>query len=184
MDVIVAYLQYILELLVTPNGMVAVAGIVGLVWLYRLYDRSRQISGLRVVVVEDDTWFVHRDDTHRLVMVITLELTNTSGQEVHVANARFSGYSPKEITPPILLEGKNTSVAVPYPEGAHYYRGLDYRLSPFATERIWLYYESGSVSLRNKMGAPLVLRAADGKRTAVRVEMYRHPQQVALHRER
>ena len=183
MDAISVYVKYILDLLLTPNGIAAMAGVVGLIWLYRIYDRSRLIPGLRVVLVEDDTWFIHRDDTHRLVAVVTLELTNTSGQEVSIANARFSGYSPKEITPPILLEGKNTSTPLQYPDGVHYYRGMDYRLSPFATQRLWMYYESGSVDLRNRMSAPLVLRAADGRRTSVVVETYRHATQLELYRE-
>ena len=183
MDTIIAYLRFIVDLLLTPKGIAAVAGVVGLVWLTRLYDRSRQIPGLRVEVLPDDSWFIHRDDTHRLVAVVTLQLSNAAGQEIRLVNARFSGYSPKETTPPLLLEGKNTSVPPPYPEGDSFHKGLDYRLSPFSTRHIWLYYESGSVDLRNRMGAPLVLRASDGKRTSVRVDLYRHPTQIKLYRE-
>jgi len=178
-----AYFKYILDMLMTPNGVAAVACVAGLIWLARLYDRSRQIPGLRIRVVEDDSWFIHRDDTHRLIATVTLELTNTSGSEIRILNARFSGYVPRETTPPILLEGKNTATPLPYPDGAHYYRGLDYRLGPFSTERVWLYYESGSVDLRNRMSAPLVLRADDGKRSSIRVELFRHPKQVELYKE-
>jgi hypothetical protein len=167
----------------TPNGLLSVAGLVGLAWLAKLYLRKIEIPGLVVAVVPEDTWFIHRDDNHRLAAVVTLRLTNKSGQEIRLRSARFSGYAPKERALPILLEGKASSHPLPFPTGDQYYNGKDYSIAPFTTSTIWLYYDSGSVDLRNRMSAPLVLRDARGKRTSVRVEMSRHPYQLQLYQQ-
>lgn len=178
-----AYFSFAFRLLMTPNGLLAVAGMVGLAWLVRLYLRKIEIPGLAISVVPEDTWFIHRDDNHRLAAVVTLRLANKSGKEIRLRSARFSGYSPKETAAPILLEGKASSHPLPFPSGDQFHNGRDFGISPFTTATIWLYYDSGSVDLRNQMSAPLVLRDAQGKRSAVRVEMSRHPYQLQLYQQ-
>jgi len=178
-----AYLSYVFQLLMTPNGLMTVAGVGGLAWLVKLYLRKIEIPGLEVAVVPEDTWFVHRDDNHRLAAVVTLRLTNKSGQEIRLKSARFSGYAPKEHVTPILLEGKASSHPLAFPKGEHYYSGKELGIAPFTTSTIWLYYDSGSVDLRNRVSAPLVLRDARGKRTSVRVEITRHPYQLQLYQQ-
>lgn len=178
-----AYLIYVFRLLMTPTGLLSVAGLVGLVWLGRLYLKRIEIPGLVVAVVPEDTWFIHRDDNHRLAAVVTLRLTNKSGQEIRLKSARFSGYAPKEHVVPILLEGKTTSHPLPFPQAEHYYHGKEFAIAPFSTTTIWLYYDSGSVDLRNRMSAPLVLRDTKGKRTSIRVEITRHPYQLQLYQQ-
>ena len=178
-----AYFKFAMQLLLTPNGVLTVSGIVGVLWLMRMYNRKMEIPGLEIDVLREESWFVHRDDTHRLVAVVSMELRNKSGQEIRFKSIRFSGYQPRKETPPILLEGRRMSVPLPYPDYVHYYQGADFRLAPFTTQRVWCCYESGSVDLRNRMSAPLVLRSETGKRTAVRVELVRHPYQIQLYRE-
>lgn len=178
-----AYIAYAFRLLMTPNGLASVAAVLGFLWFIRLYRKKVEIVGLTAEIVPDDSWFVHRDDNHRLAAVISLRLHNRGGTEIRLVSVRFSGYAPKEVVSPILLEGKNTSHPLPFPSHDHYYRGIDYRIAPFATQSIWLYFDSGSVELHSKMSAPLVLRDHHGKRTSVRVEITRHPYQVQLYRQ-
>lgn len=178
-----AYFKYAFTLLMTPNGIAALLGLAGVVWLARMYLKKIEIPGLTVAFLKDESWFLHRDDSHRLVIVVSLELTNRSGQEARFKSIKFSGYSPRREAPPVLLDGKQTSVPAPFPEYDQYYEGAGYGAAPFTTQRIWLYFESGSVDLRNRMSAPLVLKTVGGRRTSVRVDLYRHPHQVQLYRE-
>ena len=178
-----AYFKYALTLLMTPNGIAAVVGVAGVIWLARMYLKKIEIPGLTVEFLKDESWFLHRDDSRRLVIVVSLELTNKSGQEARFTSIKFSGYSPRQEALPVLLEGKQTSVPAPFPEYDQYNAGADYGAAPYATQRVWLYFESGSVDLRNKMSAPLVLKTGNGRRTSVRVDLYRHPYQVQLYRE-
>lgn len=178
-----AYLSYIWKLLITPNGILSVLGVAGIVWLWRLYGKKMEIPGLAAELIPEESWFIHRDDNHRLVIVISLRLTNKGGKEIRLVNAKFSGYSPKEQSLPVLLEGHDRSVPLPFPKHEQYFKGKEFGVAPFASKQIWLYYESGSVDTRHRLGAPLILRSADGKRTPVRVELTRHVQQLQLYRE-
>ena len=178
-----AYLKYAFKLLMTPNGIASIVGLAGVAWLVRMYLKKIEIPGLTVAFLKDESWFLHRDDSHRLVIVVSLELTNRSGQEARFKSMKFSGYTPRQEAPAVLLEGKQTSVPAPFPEYDQFYEGAEYGAAPFTTQRVWLYFESGSVDLRNRMSAPLVLRTADGRRTSVRIDLYRHPFQVQLYRE-
>jgi hypothetical protein len=178
-----AYLSYALKLLLTPNGIAAAAGVAGLVWLWRFYRKKMEIPGLDVETIPSDTWFVNRDDDRRLCMVVSLRLANRSGQEIRVSSARFSGYSPRKDVRPILLEGRQVSLPLPFPQYDHYYRGGQYSIPPFTTRTVWFCYERGSAELRNQLDAPLVLRDANGRRTSVRVTLYRHPYQAQLYKE-
>ena len=176
-----AYFKLFLELLLSPNGMLTAGAAVAAAWLARLYFKKKRIPGLVVETIPEDTWFVHRDDNRRLSIVIALRLVNKSGREARIRSVRFSGYSAAQEAPPILLEGAQTSAPLPYPKGEQYRAGMEFRIPPYSTQTAWALYVSKSVDLRNRMSAPLTIRSTDGKRTALRVELRRHPWQIALY---
>ncbi|GIX06137.1 MAG: hypothetical protein KatS3mg115_0540 [Candidatus Poribacteria bacterium] len=178
-----AYLKYLWNLIWTPNGLLTVGTILGVVWLYRLYSKRMEIPGLTIEVLGQESWFVHRDDNHRMVIVLSLRLQNRSGQEVQIERMRFSGYAPVEKPTPIVLEGKRNSVPLPYP-GHEFYSGREpLSIPPYSERTVWVCFESRVVDLKNRIAAPLVLRSKSGHRNSVRVQLARHPYQIQLYYE-
>ena len=69
-------LHLLFEFIKTPIGNWTVLGLTLVVILAVLYDRNRQISGLSVEQIIEDTWFVTRDDNRKLAIFISLEFCN------------------------------------------------------------------------------------------------------------
>ena len=176
-----AYLKMIAQLLFTPNGALAAAATAAAALLIRAALKKREIPGLTIETVPQDTWFIHRDDNRQLAIVVTLKIDNRSGRETRLETMRFSGYKPQNDAPPILLEGAQTSAPLPYPDAEQYRPDQACAVPPFSTQTLWALYASKSVHLRNKLSAPIILKSSDGKRTALRVDIRRHPWQIALY---
>ena len=98
-------LKELQQFLSTSAGVWTLTGLAGFVVLAIVYHRQRQIPGLTVENIEDDTWFINRDDNHRLAIVVSLHLTNKSGMPIRLRNCKLSGYSPKEPPSRVVLRG-------------------------------------------------------------------------------
>lgn len=151
--------------------------------LWFVYDRHRRIPGLDIELIEDDTWFVSRDDSRRTAIVISLQLRNKTGRPVHIAKCRISGYLPRENPRPIYLDGYQKTVEIPFPAAELYYAGLDSRVDPYTTKQVWMYFESRSVHMKSILQAPMTIRDTNGKRTRIQVQIPRNMQQVLIYRE-
>ena len=125
----------------TETGIVVLLGIASIIVLWKVYDRHRQIPGLQVEVLQEDTWFVSRDDVRHTAIIISLRLTNKTGRPVRLARCRISGYAPRENPTPIYLDGHQKTVEIPFPDYPIYYAGLDYIVSPYSTQSLWMYFE-------------------------------------------
>ena len=76
------------QFLLSSAGMWTLTGLVSSVVLAIVYHRKRQIPGLTVENIEDDTWFINRDDNHRLAIVVSLHLTNRSGMPIRLRKCK------------------------------------------------------------------------------------------------
>ena len=138
-------LKQILQFLATPTGNWVIFGLVSFVALAIVYNRKRQIPGLTVEVIPEDTWFINRDDNHRLAIVVSLHLINKSSAPIRIRKCKLSGYSPKPPPEQLLLQGHDTSVELTYPKhdlfvdvGAHPSEHTsEYVLNPYTEQRMW-----------------------------------------------
>ncbi len=156
-------------------GVVIVLGV--------LYHKRKQIPNFFIEVIQEDTWFVNRDDTRRLAMIVSLKLTNKSSRRVQIRKCKLSGYSPRENPSKIYLEGADKTIPLDFPPYEQYYAGLEYYVVPYSVKQIWLYYESRSVTTINMIKTPLVIKDANRKRKAVRIPIPRNMQQITIYRE-
>ena len=77
-------LKQLLQFLATPTGQWVILGFVSFVALAIVYNRKRQIPGLTVALIPEDTWFINRDDNHRLAIVVSLHLINKSSAPIRI----------------------------------------------------------------------------------------------------
>lgn len=184
-------LKQLLEFLATPTGNSVLFGCTVLIAAAILYNRWKQIPGLTVAVIPEDTWFINRDDNHRLAIVISLHLTNKSSAPIRIRRCRLSGYSPKPPPEKILLRGHDTSVELTYPKhdlfvdvNAHpSEHTAEYVLNPYTEQRMWVFYHSGIVTMTNMLRAPIVLKDVNRKRKSIHVTVPRNMEQIQLYRE-
>lgn len=148
-----------------------------------LYYKRKQIPDFFIEVIQEDTWFVTRDDDRRLAMIISLKLTNKSSKRVQIRKCKLSGYSPRENPSKIYLEGVDKTIPLDFPPYEQYYAGLEYYVVPYSEKQIWLYYESRSVTTRNMIKTPLVIKDANRKRKSVQVSIPRNMEQITIYRE-
>ena len=156
-----------------------------------IYHRWRQIPGLTVQILQDDTWFINRDDNNKLAIVVSLHLINKSGAPIQLNRCKLSGYTPK--TPPeqIFLEGYDKTVELTYPKYDSFSDILRqsedvnsaYVLNPYTEQRMWVYFESGIVTLTNMLRTPIVLKDVYRKRKSLQVRVPRNMEQIQLYRE-
>ncbi len=160
-------------------------GIAAVIVICILYYRWKQIPKFEVEVLQDDTWFVNRDEKRRIAMVVSLKMTNKTGAPVHMRKCKLSGYSPKENPEPITLQGVDVDKTVPidFPSYDPYYAGAKYLVKPYATQQIWLYYESRSVTMTNLIKAPIVIKDANHKRKSIQIRIPRNMEQITIYRE-
>lgn len=184
-------LKQLLQFLATPTGNWVVLGIITFVALAILYHKKRQISGLTVAVIPEDTWFINRDDNHRLAIVVSLHLINKSSAPIRIRNCKLSGYSPKPPPEKLFLEGHDTSVELTYPKhdlfadvGGHPSdHTSEYVLNPYTEQRMWVFYHSGIVTMTNMLRAPIVIRDANRKRKSIQIAVPRNMEQIQIYRE-
>lgn len=184
-------LKQLLQFLATPTGNWVILGVISFVILAILYHKKRQIPGLTVEVIKDDTWFINRDDNHRLAIVVSLHLINKSSAPIRIRNCRLSGYSPKPPPENLFLEGHDTSVELAYPKydlfadiGSHpSEHTAEYVLNPYTEQRMWVFYHSGIVTMTNMLRAPIVIKDANRKRKAIQIAVPRNMEQIQIYRE-
>ena len=153
--------------------------------------RWRQIPGLKVNLIQEDTWFINRDDNNRLSIVVSLHLINKSAAPIQFCRCKLSGYSPKPPQDQIFLEGYDKTIELTYPDydsfseivGKSENFNSVYVLNPYTEQRMWVYYESGIVTLRNMLRAPIVLKDLNRKRKSIQATVPRNMEQIQLYRE-
>ena len=150
-----------------------------LVW----YNRKKDISKLEVQLVPDDTWFITRDDNNRVGIVVSVNLRNRSARGVKVVNGKLSGYSAREYPEDVDLVGPEGEQKLNYPEHTHFSAEEGFYLGPASSETLWFYYESRTVTMRNVLEAPLIIRDSEKKRKTIRVRIPRQADQIAIYRE-
>ena len=184
-------LKELLRFLSTPTGQSVVLGIACFIAVAVIYNRKRQIPGLTVAVIPDDTWFINRDDNHRLAIVVSLHLINKSSAPIRIRKCKLSGYSPKPPPEKLLLQGHDTSIELAYPKhdlfvdvGAHPSEHTsEYVLNPYTEQRMWVFFHSGIVTMTNMLRAPIVLRDVNRKRKSIQIAVPRNMEQIQLYRE-
>ncbi len=184
-------LKQLLQFLATPTGQWALLGLITFIVLAILYNKKRQIPSLTVEVIPEDTWFINRDDNHRLAIVVSLHLSNKSSAPIRIRKCKLSGYSPKQPPEKLLLQGHDKTVELTYPEhdlfvdrdGHPAEHTSEYVLNPYTEQRIWVFYHSSIVTMTNMLRAPIVLRDMNGKRKAIHIAVPRNMDQIQLYRE-
>ncbi len=184
-------LKQLLQFLTTPTGQWVLLGLISFVTLAIVYNRKKQIPGLTVEVIPEDTWFINRDDDHRLAIIVSLHLINKSSAPIRICNCKLSGYSPKPPPEKLFLQGHDTTVELAYPQhdlfvnlGSHPAEyTYEYVLNPYTEQQMWVFYRSGIVTMTNLLRAPIVLRDVNGKRKSVQVAVPRNMDQIQLYRE-
>ena len=184
-------LKQLLEFLATPTGNWVTIAVISFIVLAVVYHKKRQIPGLTVEVIPEDTWFINRDDNHRLAIVVSLLMINKSSTPIRIRNCKLSGYSPKPPPEKLVLEGHDTSVELTYPKH-DLFAGADghpseytseYVLNPYTEQRMWVFYRSGIVTMTNMLRAPIVIRDMNRKRKSIQVAVPRNMEQIQIYRE-
>ncbi len=160
-----------------------VLGVGVAIGLIYLYNRRKDISELGVEMVQDDTWFITRDDNNRVAIVVSVTLNNKATRGVSVVDCKLSGYSAREHPEEIYLVGPEDKQKLNFPEHRHFSKAEGFYLGPYTSETLWLYYESRTVTMRNLLEAPLTVRDSDRKRKSIRVRIPRHDDQIEIYKE-
>ena len=184
-------LKQLLQFLATPTGQWVLLGLVSFVIFAIVYNKKKQIPGLTVAVIPEDTWFINRDDNHRLAIIVSLHLSNKSSAPIRIRKCKLSGYSPKPPPEKLFLQGHDTTVELTYPthdlfvdiDGHPAAHTSEYVLNPYTEQRLWVFYRSGIVTMTNMLRAPIVLRDINGKRKSLHIAVPRNMEQIQLYRE-
>jgi len=176
-----ALITQLLKFFSTDVGFSILIGIIAIILLGYLYNRFKQIPGLEVKVIQEDTWFINRDDKNIISIVVSLNLENRSPQRIMFRKCKLSGYSPKENPPKLYLEVPNQNILIDYPKYTNVYSGMEYSVSPYSSDKIWLYYESRSITLKNLLRSSIVIKDFNRKRKTIMVQIPRHPQQLTIY---
>lgn len=175
-------LKELLKFLSTSAGQWTLLGIFCVIVLAIAYHRKSQIPGLTIEPISEDTWFINRDDNHRLVIVVSLRMLNKSAAPIRVRKCKLSGYSPKDNPPKLFLDGHDKTIELEYPKH-DLFSGSEYIVNPYTEQRMWVFYESKIVTMTNLLRAPVVLRDANRKKKSVHVNIPRNTEQIEMYRE-
>lgn len=181
----------LLKFLASTNGTWFILTLGSVIALAIVYYKWKQIPGISVELIKDDTWFINRDDNNRLGIVVSLHLINKSPAPIQLYKCKLSGYTPKQPPEQLYLEGYDKTIELDFPKydsysdivGKSENLNSAYVLNPYTEQRLWLYYESGIVTLTNILRAPIVLRDLNRKRKAIQVTVPRNMEQIQLYRD-
>lgn len=181
----------ILTFLTSTNGNWFLLSLGCVIAILFLYYRWKQIPGLTVELIKDDTWFINRDDNNKLAIIISLHLTNKSSSPIQIHRCKLSGYTPKIPPEQMFLEGYDKTVELVLPKYDSYSEIVSksenitssYVLNPYTEQKMWAYYESGIVTLTNILRAPIVIKDLNRKRKSLQVAVPRNMEQIQLYRE-
>lgn len=184
-------LKELLKFIASSTGQWVILILGCVIALAAVYHRWRQIPGLTVNLIQEDTWFINRDDNNRLSIVVSLHLINKSAAPIQFYRCKLSGYSSKPPPDQMFLEGYDKTIELTYPEydsfseivGKSENLNSVYVLNPYTEQRMWVYYESGIVTLRNMLRAPIVLKDLNRKRKSIQATVPRNMEQIQLYRE-
>ena len=181
----------LLKFLATSTGNMVLLGIGCVIALAVVYHKWRQIPGLTVSIIQEDTWFINRDDNNKLAIVVSLHLINKTGAPIQINKCKLSGYTPKPPPEQMFLEGYDKTIELTYPKydsfsdavGKSENLNSAYVLNPYTEQRMWVYYESGIVTLTNMLCTPIVLKDLNRKQKSIQVTVPRNMEQIQLYRE-
>ena len=175
--------KQLLEFLSTPTGLWTLVGIGAVIAFAAVYHQKRQIPGFTIEAITDDTWFVNRDDNHRIAIIVSLRLINKSGSPIRIQRCKLSGYSPKTAPPELVLDGYDKTIELEYPKYDPFEPGQEYIVNPYTEQQMWVFYESGAVTMTNILRAPIIIKDANRQRKAIQLEIRRSMEQIMLYRE-
>ena len=165
--------------------MLSLLGLGCLVALGVAYNKHKTIQGLLIDVIQEDTWFVNRDDNKKIAIVVSLSLTNKTTRQIKILNCKLSGYFPKDNPSKIYLQTEedntNNKIWVDFPKYEQFIYGKPYVINPFSNQKIWVYYESRAITMSNLFEVPIFLKSFDKKRKSAQVRIPRHPQQLMIY---
>ncbi|MCY4402935.1 MAG: hypothetical protein OXD54_10195 [Candidatus Poribacteria bacterium] len=184
-------IKELLKFLVTPTGNMVLLGLGCVIVLGIVYHRWRQIPGLTASIIQEDTWFINRDDNNKLAIVVSLHLINKSGAPIQFSKCKLSGYTPKPPPEQMFLEGYDKTIELTYPKYDSFSDAIGksenlnsaYVLNPYTEQRMWIYYESGIVTLKNMLRTPIVLKDKNRKKKSIQATVPRNMEQIQLYRE-
>jgi hypothetical protein len=176
-------LKELLQFLSTPTGFWTLIGVGGFIALVAVYHQKRQIPEFTIEAFPEETWFINRDDNHRLAIIVSLRLINRSGSPIRIQKCKLSGYSPKENPPELILDSYDKTIGLEYPKYDLFHPAQEYIVNPYTEQRMWVFYESGAVTMTNILRALIVIKDANRKRKSVHLEIPRNMQQITLYRE-
>ena len=176
-------LKQIFEFLKTPTGHWFILISVSLIGLWIVYNQKRQIPDLTLEQIRDDSWFITRDDNHRLAIILALKLTNKSGGPIMLKNCRLSGYSPRDLSTKLVVTGHDKAFELTPPEYDQFVAGNNYVINPYTECKIWMYYESRIVTMTGMLKTQAILRDTNRKRKSIHVGIPRQEQQILIYRE-
>ena len=176
-------LHLLFEFIKTPIGNWTVLGLTLVVILAVLYDRNRQIPGLSVEQIIEDTWFVTRDDNRKLAIFISLEFTNNDGGPARLSTCRLSGYKPKSPPDQLVLEGFDKAVELDFPTYDFFQPDEEFIVNPYTKQKMWVYFESGMITMTGMLRTQLVVKDERNKQKALQVTIPRNMAQVLIYRE-
>ena len=90
-------LKQLLQFLSTPTGLWTLAAIGGFIAFAAIYHQKRQIPGFTIESIMDDTWFINRDDNHRLAIIVSLRLINKSGSPIRIGDANSAAIRRRSV---------------------------------------------------------------------------------------
>ena len=181
----------LLKFLTTSTGHWVILGLGCFIAIAVIYHKWRRIPGLTIELIKDDTWFINRDDNNRLAIIVSLHLINKSGAPIQFYKCKLSGYTPKLPPEQLFLEGYDKTVELTYPTYDSFSEIVEksenlhsaYVLNPYTEQQMWVYFESGIVTLTNMLRAPIVLKDLNRKRKSMQVVVPRNMEQIQLYRE-
>ncbi len=141
--------------------------------------------------MQEDSWFINRDDNNRIAIVVSFHLINKSSAPIQFTKCKMSGYTPRIPPEQLFLEGYDKTIELAYPKYDSYAEIVSqsenpnsaYVLNPYTEQRMWVYYESGIVTLANMLRAPIVLKDINRKRKSLQSRVTRNIEQIQLYRE-
>ena len=191
MEVLQQAFKQLLSFLASPTGNWVIFGFACVTMLAIVYHRWKLIPGLTIEIIQDDSWFINRDDNNRLAIVVSLLMINKSAAPIQFTKCKMSGYTPKIPPEKLFLEGYDKTIELVYPNYDSFAEIVSqsenpnsaYVLNPYTEQRLWVYYESGIVTLTNMLRAPIVLKDINRKRKSIQGRIQRNIEQIQLYRE-
>ncbi|HEX29058.1 TPA: hypothetical protein ENG04_03140 [Candidatus Poribacteria bacterium] len=172
----------LVDFLRSTAGALTVMGLIAVGAIGKFIHHKLQIPGLEIDPIQEDTWFVDREDRRRIAMIVSVNLINRSGRAIKITRCKLSGYSPRENPDPIKLKKGSDEILIPFPQHEQFYPGKEVQVNPYSSKRIWLYYESRAIRLSNIIRTPLVVKDDTGKRRSIHISIPRRMEQIMIYR--